>query len=108
MYVKRYLLSLSMSLFITLQYACWLVLVAGAIMFLYAFCMLLYVTFDCGPCSLCVPVEVSKVRLTILYEGCLCNLITMHVYFSTTELLKSVLCCEKLRSEERRVGKECQ
>ena len=85
-----------MSLFITLQYACWLVLVAGAIMFLYAFCMLLYVTFDCGPCSLCAPVEVSKVRLTILYEGFLCNLITMHVYFSTTKLLNLVLCCEKL------------
>ena len=26
----------------------------------------------------------------------MCNLITMHVYFSTTKLLKSVLCSEKL------------
>ena len=40
LYVKRYLLSLSMFLFITLQYACWLVLVVGATMFLHDFCTL--------------------------------------------------------------------
>ena len=52
-YVKRYLLSLSMSLFITLQYACWLVLVVKATMFLYAFVSYFGLWSKCSLCSLC-------------------------------------------------------